>query len=109
MNENSDDSSLMQARPPLRLIVKYVGPSRSNLENRHWTMVRKEKLKAFNSLSLALRDAERDSSMTTTLREVSKTCRTALDMHILSATTLAKRSGLSMTKDLFNQEKNHTP
>ena len=92
MSAHSEDSFLTPVRPPLRLTVKYLPPSRSNQENRHWAQVMHEKRKALSALLSALHDAAHDSSTETTYMPVLKTCSMALSLHILSSTTRKRTS-----------------
>lgn len=63
----------------IELTVKYRTPSLNVTKRQHWTAQFKEKRKAFNALSLALRDFELSHSTLITSQEASRICSTALD------------------------------
>lgn len=83
----------MPAGASLKLTVAYVPPSLNKTKRQHWREQYREKRKAWAALSSALRASASNSSTTTILKQVSKTCSMALDMHILFGTTLHGKSG----------------
>lgn len=106
MSANSADSFPTPVKPPLRLIVRYLAPSRANISG-HWSKKYKEQSRALGALSFALRDALGDPSTATIYGTLLKTCSTALDMHILSRGIPKKKLSLPSAKlNLYPAKKN---
>lgn len=98
MSNSLEDSFPTPAGACLKLTVFHLGSGTNQTERVHWTKRYQEQRQAFLALRSALRCSAADHSIPTMLRDLSKTCSMALDMHILFTGTKRGASGLSTSK-----------